>query len=176
MTARANKRTAERMLTPPSVAELALFTGQAEASFTSFATQALSQATLLFQSVTGITDWPADEVQLNIAKSGVMEFADFIYNRNPYRGAMAKPFSSETIGSYTYTISRARAGESIGFIFWDEAIKICTTEESSDISYGGVSVFEQDGLFTTQSGSRVVLSDGDLADMIIVPFGYLGDA
>lgn len=164
------------MLTPPTLSELASFTGQTEASFTSFATQALSQSTLLFQSVTGILDWPADEVDNAIAKNGVLEFADFIYNRNPYRGALAKPFSSETIGSYSYTINQAKSGQATGFIFWDEAVKRCTSEEAADVSYGGISVFENQGLFTTPSGNKVVLSDGDLARMHVVPFGYLGDA
>lgn len=116
------------MLVPPTVADLADFTGRPVQTFSGFATTALAQATLMFSITTELEEWP-DDPDLNlVAMYAVMEMADKLILEQPYTALKAAPFQSESIGSYnysrTYSLARATAvgaaaSEDIGAgLFW----------------------------------------------------------
>lgn len=149
------------MLTPPTVNDLANFTGQDAGSFLPFATEALTQATLLFELNTGLSEWPTDALMLAIATRGVCDLGSFIYDKNPYRGVNAKPFTSETVGMYSYTLKQAQSGEPTGLIFWDAAVTSLQTGDYSPYATGGISVFENDHLVHTADGGLKVMGPSD---------------
>lgn len=139
-----------RVLTTPAgawftVADLAYFTGRAESSFTAFAATALEQAQLLFTLRTGMTELPTDVFERGLVKNAILEMADDIYLKSTYREVKAKPFSSETIGSYSYSLSaaavRASSGEKTGLMWWDLAMERFA-KEVSDLFSGGLMVFD----------------------------------
>ena len=150
------------MLVAPSVSELATHIGTTEGALTSFATEALDQATHLFQLATGVDAWPTSELSLKTAKRGVFDMADFIYNWNPYRGVKARPFTAETVGNYSRTINLAMAGKPAGLMWWDEAVKLLATDDVSEISSGGTTVFENDGVWVDRSGEKSYPGPGGL--------------
>src|SRR5687767_11870516 len=112
----------------PTVAELANFSGRAEASYLPYASTALLQAALLFTLVTGISDPPDDADQAQLINNAIMDMADDIYLKQPFRAVIASPKSSETIGSYSYTIGsaafKAMTGDVTGLMWWDLALSI----------------------------------------------------
>lgn len=144
------------MLTPPTVDDLANFTGQEASTFLAFSTEALKQATLLFELCTGLSDWPTDQLMLEIATRGVCDLASYIYEQNPYRGVKAKPFTSETVGMYSYTLKQAQTGGMTGLTFWDAAVSSLQTGDYSPYATGGISVFENDHVVNTAHGLKVM--------------------
>ena len=140
------------MLIVPTVTELADFTGEVESSYTTFSGQALIQATAMFELVTGVTEWPVDVLELLAAKNGVLELADYIYESKKYRKLKSKPFASETIMNYSYTIKRVQEGEKTGLTWWDLAIEKFTKEDKSTIGFGGVIIFENENVYIRQDG------------------------
>jgi hypothetical protein len=159
------------MLSGLTTAQMASQMGVAEASLTAFASEALAQGQHMLQLVTGITAWPTGELELATAQRGVIELSEFIYYRNPYKGTLAKPFSSETIADYTYTIDKVRAAQPTGLMWWDEAVRLLTAEGSESVTYGGVSIFERDGVYQTTGGDRFV--PGPSISDAVERYGYV---
>lgn len=90
----------------PTLTELAEYTGRPEVSYTSYVNSALLQAAVMFTALAelGAADFgtlDADDQQL--ANSGVMAMADYLYLRWPYQQVLASPMQNETIGSYSYS-------------------------------------------------------------------------
>ena len=83
------------MLTPPTVADLAAFTGRAEAGYTAFAPTALAQAALLLSLITGLSDYPDDETLNQLARNAIMEMADRVYLEQPYAQIISGPFQDQ---------------------------------------------------------------------------------
>lgn len=154
------------MLPVPTVAYLAQFTTRPESSFTAHAEQALIQAALLLSLKTGLNDYPADEDQQLLAIHAILEMADKLYLEHPFKELNARPFSSETIGQYSYsrsaTFQKALRGDDTGLLWWDLAIDLLTSDVS-DIASDAISAFEFDGMYRdTSDGRRVLLSPADL--------------
>ncbi len=154
------------MLPVPTVSYLATFTGRDEASFTTFADQALIQSTLLFSTVTKLQDYPADEDQELLAINAILEMADRLYLDQPHASVKASPFQSETIASYSYSktsaASKAREGVHTGLFWWDLAVDELTRAERSLVASGSVAAFE-DGVADNSDGTRFVLTPVDTA-------------
>ncbi len=130
------------MLTPPTVTDLATFTGRPEASFPPFAATALLQSTLLFSFVTGLKEYPADADLAQLAKFAILALADRLVLEQPYVATTNNPFSSETIGSYSYTKSNyvtsvtRNTGGDTGIWWWDLAVDKLAAASASLVASG----------------------------------------
>lgn len=134
--------------------DLADFTGRPVASFREPYTSAsaLPQALLLFKMGTCLASPDAltdDEKQM--VDFAVLSMADAIQLASLYATVHANPFSSETIGSYSYSkVATAVAnGEPTGIMWFDKAIaelSICDTSDGIPMT-GGIEVFERTGGF-----------------------------
>lgn len=90
----------------PTLPELAEYTGRPEASYTSYVTSALLQATVMFTALTELSaaDYaPMAPDDQQLADSGVKAMADYLYLRWPYQQVLASPMQTETVGSYSYS-------------------------------------------------------------------------
>jgi hypothetical protein len=146
----------------PDITALAFFSGRAQASYTGFATSALTQAVIMFSFKTEITDpsqfagynnlSQADAQQL--ATTGICAMADYIYLRQPYQQVIASPMDNETIGSYSYSKPPAQmarnaaalevTGEATGVPMFDLAIELLSKRTIAGGVYSGsISVFER---------------------------------
>lgn len=128
------------ILTLPTISDLATFSGRPEESYTAYANQAILLATIQFQTVTELQ--PSDMVSMSasspedyqLAWNGILSLADYYYLRQPYQAAIAGPFVTEQIGSYSYAkaqneVARNAAalevqGEAIGVPFYDLAVRM----------------------------------------------------
>lgn len=112
------------MLTAPNVGDLADFAGTVAAEYSTFATTALEQATLLFEDATGLEEYPDNARKRQIAYNGICEMAQKIYDSQEYASVVNTPFQSETIGSYSYSkASQAvSAGQPTGVLWFDLAV------------------------------------------------------
>lgn len=146
-------------MTVPSLSELATFTGRAEASYNAFATEALKQAALLLRLATGLTEYPTDPDLLQLAKNGIMDMADKIYLSSPLKSktALAGPFASEVIGTYSYSMksvsTKIKAGEDTGVLWFDLAVSQLKTGKRRGAASGHVIIFENDGRYQTEDPS-----------------------
>jgi hypothetical protein len=170
----------------PSVSELATYSGRPESSYSTFADEALLQATLVFTVKTEITD--ASEVtgdDLTLANKGILSLADYLYLRQPYQGMIANPVQSETIGSYSY--SKSAGGpvpglmgpslEGTGVTMFDLAVQyLAKRERAGGVYHEGITLFEEGGrvdqaaLYTEDAtGRRWVLGPADV-NQVSVPW------
>lgn len=144
------------MLTPPAVADLAQSSGRPVESYSAFATEALLQATIIFQFATCLTSYPdpdTDTLKYNLAIKGITELADRLYLEQPFDADSASPFVSENIGSYSYSkasrgklLSAVTYGDPTGIYMFDMAVSklsVCTDTGRLGAS-GGIEVFERE--------------------------------
>lgn len=129
---------------------------------------ALIQAELLFKIGTCLGDeWPEDPTMSSLAQMGLLAMADAIYLTQQHQKVLANPFSSETIGSYSYSkvAGAVMTGLPTGVTWFDLAVSklsICSIVANIPIG-GGIEVFENDAVFTTGSGGNVrMLSPKDM--------------
>lgn len=150
------------MLTPPTVDDLATFTGRPVATFTTFADQALARATLLFSTLTKRDDYPDDANGRQLAYNAILELADRIYLEQPYTEVKASPFQSETLGSYSYSkiLQNTQQGKPTGLSWWDIAIEELTLTPRSLVVSGSVSAFER-VITTNDDGQREICGPAD---------------
>jgi len=156
------------MLSVPTIATLAGFSGRAEASYSTFATSALTQATLLFTLVTELDAYPTDADDLALAVNAICEMADQIYLAQPYAAVAANPFASETIGSYSYAklTAAAKAKQTTGLFWWDLAIERLSQADASIVDSGSVSALDRDSIYTTSDGDRALLGPAELDPVV----------
>lgn len=133
--------------------DLADFSGRDVSSYTGYATtSAIPQAILLFKIGTCLADLPEDAVKRDLAKMGILAMADAIVLAQPYQAALANPFNSETIGSYSYSkvAGAVNAGLPTGITWFDMALRELSVCDLIDHipSGGGIEIFEYDGAFT----------------------------
>jgi hypothetical protein len=147
------------MLVPPTVADLATFTGRTSNTFGIYAEQALAQATLLFFLATDLEDYPSDSNLVQLAKNGILDMADKIYLSQPFREATASPYQSETIGSYSYskTVSAVKKGDATGVMWFDLAVSKLKSGGSTIGDSGSIQGMELDGLAVTSDGRARIL-------------------
>lgn len=175
------------MLTIPSVADLADWSGRPEGSYTTYANSALLQAVILFSTVTELTasdlaamqqrqndDGPNDADYL-LAFQGMLAMADWIYLRQPYQQIIAAPLQTERIGSYSYskaegqTLRNAAAIslslENTGVVMYDLAVKMLAKRtRAGGVFSGGITIFDGSSELS-QTGDTQLLqrtSDGRL--------------
>ena len=112
-----------------------------------FIDEAIIQATLLFRIGTCLGTWPDDVINAQLARYAVLAMADAIYWVQPFQKVLRNPFSSETIGSYSYSklSSAVSAGLPTGVSWFDTAVArlgVCDFNPSIPNS-GGINVFEE---------------------------------
>ena len=146
-------------LAPPTVAELATFTGRASNTFSAFAPEALTQAALLFYFATGLEDYPEDFQLASLAKYGILDMADKIYLSQPYKQTTNSPFQSETIGSYSYSkMSQAtKKGDATGVMWFDLAVNKLRAGGTGIGASGSIEGMEWDGVEYQASGKAKIV-------------------
>jgi hypothetical protein len=148
------------MLPVPTVQDLADFSGRPAATYTSFATTALAQATLMFSVATGLEDWPEDPDLKQVALYAVLEMADKLILEQPYQLLKAAPFQTETIGSYSYgrsnsTTSKTGQGDlGTGLFWWDTALDLFQQDAVILSAHGSIAV-DHEGIVNTPIGPRI---------------------
>ncbi len=168
--------------------DLAGFTGRPAASFPLpyVEASAIPQALLLFKLGTCLAS-PDDltDDQKQLVDFAILSMADSIHLVAPYQTAIASPFNSESIGSYSYSkVARAiQSGIETGIGWFDMALdqlSVCD-DLTSGFASGGIEVFENDGLFRAglQAGNVDFLSPADMDRSRSFgydpsPTGYLG--
>lgn len=146
-----------------------------------FANTHLAQASLLLRIATCLKDPPEDPMHLEVWKNAVLDMAMKLDITSKYRAAKYSPFSSETIGSYSYSIalSKIKEGQDTGVVWFDLAIGqlgICDLMGNTGAhSGGGIEVFEHDGSFVpgVNPGNERLLSPNDIGKM--PPFSLGGN-
>lgn len=92
-----------------TVDDLATFSGKQAIALGAYAPQAIDQAALLVQTVTGVFDLPPEDLQgSTLYKYSVMEIAYTLNVNQEYLDVVSNPFSGESIGSYSYSKSTIR--------------------------------------------------------------------
>lgn len=157
---------------------LADFTGRPLVSFPEgFVTKsAIPQALLLFKLGTCLAS-PDDltDDQKQLVDFAIMSMSDAIHLAQPYQTALASPFNSESIGSYSYsrTAQAVSRGLPTGIGWFDDAIQrlsVCDTLDGVPMSMG-IDVFgAAEGI--PQQGAGVVrwLSPAEREQSVL--FGY----
>lgn len=124
-----------------------------------YAATAIEQALLLFRLGTCLSEWPDDLTLAALAKMAVLSMADAIYLVQPFQKVLSNPFSSETIGSYSYSkvAGAVMSGLPTGVTWFDLAISRLSVCDLADgiVFGGGIEVFENDGLFTQGNAGNV---------------------
>jgi len=183
----------------PTVSQLSDFSGRPAASYTSYASSALLQATIIFTTVTEVgynseNDFFALTVDDQLlATQGVLSYADWIYLRQPYQQVIASPLMSENIGGYTYSkpppvqVRNVQAQElgigSTGVELWDTAVQYLSKRtRSNGIFFGQMECFERTGSsgdrfeqivvrHDPHTGNLMILGPGDFNRVDIPGFG-----
>ncbi len=130
-----------------TVTDVSRFTGRAEDEYTDYIDQALEQAVLLFKIGTCLAGFPDDLIDESLAKNGILSMADAIFLVQPFQATLATPFSSETIGSYSYSKLQGAvsAGLPTGISWFDLAVgrlSVCDDVDGVPFS-GGINVHEE---------------------------------
>lgn len=148
-----------------TVTDLAAFSGESASAYenTAFVATAFKQATLLFKVATCLNDQlPDNPTDNELATTAIISMADAIYWAQPWQKILRNPFSSETIGSYSYSklSSAVSAGLPTGVSFFDIATsRLSVCDVSSGPTHGGWNVHEEHK--TPHGGYGVYLGPGD---------------
>lgn len=133
------------------VSDLVSFSGRLTSDYSGYAATALKQAILLFKLGTCLNEFPDDAIKAELAQTAILAMADAIYLAQPFQSVLSNPFSSETIGSYSYSkVAGAVAGAlPTGITWFDIAVSQLGVCELTDHvpSGGGIEIFENDALF-----------------------------
>lgn len=156
------------MLPAPTVTQLAEFSGRPESSYAAFANSALRQATLLMSIRTCLADMPSETDKAELLRFGILELADRIVLEQPHQETKAKPFSSETIMSYSYSKSaqKAQEGKKTGLMWFDLAVQelsVCG-DLGGEVASGAMSIFENEGVTHDATGRAQVLGPQGIYD------------
>lgn len=150
-----------------TVKDLSDFSGRPEASYPATVSTAFTQSLLLFKISTCLTALPDDETSVELAKMAILAYADYIVLSRPHSRIAASPFSSETLGSYSYSkaAKAAASGEKSGIMWFDLAVEnLGQCGVGDDVpEFGGIEIFEHDAAFTAGStqGAFRMLSPQD---------------
>lgn len=129
-----------------TIADLFDTTGRSAASYVNpgFLPQAIKQATMLFILGTNRSEPPVHGLELELMKLGILYMADAIALSQPNAEALATPFSSESIGSYSYNKVQGAVmnGLPTGISWFDQAVRQLAVGQELDIVTGGFEVFE----------------------------------
>ncbi len=116
-----------------TVSDLVGFSGRDFEDYTTYADEALLEATVFLMLVTQLTDWPTDDLEQKVARLGILHWAESLCLEQPYREAQRNPFQSMNAGSVSWSkpISYIRGnaqanalkGELTGIQWFDLAVQ-----------------------------------------------------
>lgn len=130
-----------------STADLVTFSGRPEQSYTAYASQALLQALLLFKIGTCLASPDdLDATHTELLNTAILAMADAIFLNQEHQAAVASPFNSETIGSYSYskTAKAVSAGQPTGIMWFDLAVtelSVCDRDDGI-MMFGGIEMHD----------------------------------
>lgn len=86
--------------------------------------QILQQATDLFIIATGVTEEPTDAFAVRLKNNGICSLAHWMLVTNDDRDAQYSPFTSERIGSYSYSkaMQAVSVHQPVGVLWFDTAV------------------------------------------------------
>lgn len=139
-----------------SVKDLSRYSGRPEASYPDYADEAVTQSLLLFQLASTLSDFPSTRMAQDLARLGILAMADLLVLSQPHQAAMATPFQSETIGSYSYSKVQAKisAGQPTGVMWFDLAVSRLGSGIDNMVSSEAITVFEHDHPSRVINGRR----------------------
>ena len=107
-------------LPAPSLADLQTFKGgdPYDTSETSHIDMMLEQATLAVWLDTGLEDYPTDTRAAQVVKYAIMDLTLWLLAQEESRDEINSPFSSERIGSYSYSKMQAARKDGSSGIYW----------------------------------------------------------
>lgn len=107
-----------------TLVNLADFTGKPSSYYGRFVTEALAQATDLFELGTCLTEMPTDGLNLRLAQRGILSMTEVLYEGQASRDLRFSPYKTETIGSYSYSLAEAAVLQGIptGISWFDLAL------------------------------------------------------
>lgn len=105
------------------------------------------QATDAFWVFTGLSDYPDDPRAARIARYAIMELTSWLLSQHENRAEINSPFSSERIGSYSYSkMQRAKEDFSSGLYWLDLFFRwLSGNETASQVSVSSENVFSPQG-------------------------------
>ena len=134
---------------------------------TDYSAEALSQATDLLLSVTGLSQRPGAQRPLDdrIYQRGIFAMAEAIELNRDTRTQPLSPYRSEQIGSYRYELiaTAAMGGLPTGLVWWDQAVRFFATRSGhTGVRSNSIHVFDEtlpEHLVSTSlDGQRQVVS------------------
>lgn len=161
-------------LTPPTVEDLGTFRQEAFASEEeAWAGSVLTQATDALWLFTGMEEYPSDARENRIAKYAIMDLTLWLMAQAEHREEINSPFSSERIGSYSYSkMQQARSGLETG-IYWLDLLFTLLNRSGADQGLSWVSaerVFNPEGY--THQEERLLERSQDLFMDPSEPWGF----
>lgn len=159
------------------VAELSQFSGRPASSYpTSYPSQAIKMAMLIFKIATGLVEFPEPGTNgYDLAVMGILAIADEFILEQPYQEAKSSPFNSESIGSYSYSkmagrgavraVSSISSDGKTGNIWFDLAVEQLgiVVNALNMPAYGGIEIFEHNEMMVRgiNSHNTRLLGPGD---------------
>jgi hypothetical protein len=158
-------------LTVPDESQLEDFTGDLWSNIETLANidALLEQATDLMFIAVGLTEDPVDAQELRITQNGILAMAEALARTQETRAEGFGPFSSERIGSYSYTklAQSIKQGQPTGVFWFDQARDYWYSKGETDLpETTSTKVFEYDDnmLVVGPNGERVVVGPAAKAD------------
>lgn len=144
--------------------DLSTFTGKGVEHYGSaYVLEALAQAGDLFELATGLLAFPADgTLSGRLARRGVLQMAEAIFEGNTYRDLRYSPFRSEQIGSYNYAMAEGNvlAGIPTGISWFDLAVERLKADVQS-ISNSSIAAFPRPGDLARMDGQDILVGPAD---------------
>lgn len=162
-----------------TVAQMSATTGRPVSKYGAFGDEAIRQATFLFKMLSGLSEFPDNADDAQLAKYGILYMADHLCLMQPHAELLASPKTSETIGSYSYSksasiqmLSRIKAGDDSGVYWFDLALSMLGISDTRSAASSGLHFFENDYYtYTDENGRTDVLGPADFYLGGISPFG-----
>lgn len=158
-----------------TLTNLTNFTGRTASAFQSgfVETSAIPQALLLFKLATCIADPDALTAEgKQLVDFAILAMADELQLAAKNRLVASSPFTSETLGSYSYSkaAQAIQRGEETGVMWFDTAVRQLSLCDSTDGSFdrGGIEVFESGGDFVEGSlrGNARLVSASEMPSVL----------
>ena len=126
--------------------------------------EAIQMAADLFTMATGVTETPTDPMEQRLVQTAILDMAWYLQVHHEDKEAEFSPFSSEHIGSYSYSKMQQAASQGIktGVPGFDIAVAYFNAKSGTDTGLFATNtewVFEQDGVPVLPRSASVVYHD-----------------
>lgn len=141
-----------------TVADLARYSGRPEITYPVYADQAIFQATFLFQIASALVDFPVVPRDAQLIQLGILSMADLLVLSQPHQAAIATPFQTESIGSYSYSKAQKAVSQGLptGVSWFDMAVGRLGVGIDNVVSSEAITVFERDYPYRDINGRGMV--------------------